>query len=237
MIRLVAFGLVILMATACAKERDRAGLARANQKEELLRKAKAAGFKQPPKDVFFRAFKEEAELEVWARPRDGAAYRLFHTYRIAKQSGGPGPKRKEGDRQVPEGFYVIEGLNPKSSYHLSLRLNYPNASDLKRWDPKTPGSDIYIHGKAVSIGCLAMTDPIIEELYTLVADGWPKRVDVHIFPFRMTPERLAEASRDYPKMAAFWSELEPAYTAFERSRKPPTISILPGGEYQIRAVP
>lgn len=162
---------------------------------------------------------------------------LFHTYRIAKQSGGPGPKRKEGDRQVPEGFYRIEGLNPKSSYHLSLRLNYPNASDLERADPKAPGSDIYIHGKAVSIGCLAMTDPIIEELYTLVAEGWPKRVEVHLFPFRMTGDRVAEAAREHPKLAAFWSELVPAFTAFEQTRKPPNISVRPDGAYKVEAVP
>lgn len=237
MIRFMAFGLLILFATACAKERDRASQARSNTQDELLRKARAAGFKAIPKDLFFRAFKEEAELEVWARSRAGSRYVLFHTYRIAKQSGGPGPKRKEGDRQVPEGFYRIEGLNPKSSYHLSLRLNYPNASDLERADPKTPGSDIYIHGKAVSIGCLAMTDPIIEEIYTLAAEGWPKRIDVHLFPFRMTPSRVAEASRKHPKLADFWAELEPAYTAFERTRKPPAISVRADGVYEVKAVP
>jgi murein L,D-transpeptidase YafK len=237
MIRLMGFGLLMLLATACAKEKDRAAQARGNTKEELARKSKAAGFKQLPRDLFIRAFKEEAELEIWARPRAGAAYRLFYTYRIAKQSGGPGPKRKEGDRQVPEGFYVIEGLNPKSSYHLSLRLNYPNASDLKRSDPRTPGSDIYIHGKAVSIGCLAMTDPIIEEIYSLVANGWPKQIDVHLFPFRMTPVRLAEARATHPQFASFWAELEPAYVSFEKSRKPPVITVKPDGAYVVSPAP
>lgn len=237
MIRFMAFGLLILFAPACAEERDRAAQAKDNTQDELLRKAKAAGFKNIPRDLFFRAFKDEAELEVWARSRAGSRYVLFHTYRVAKQSGGPGPKRKEGDRQVPEGFYRIVGLNPKSSYHLSLRLNYPNASDLERSDPKSPGSDIYIHGKAVSIGCLAMTDPIIEELYTLVAQGWPKRVDVHLFPFRMTPSRVEEASRRYPKLAAFWRELAPAFAAFEQTRKPPKISVRPDGAYEVEALP
>lgn len=190
-----------------------------------------------PKDIFLRAFKEEGELEVWVRFRSGERYRLFKTYPIAAQSGGPGPKRREGDRQVPDGFYRIEGLNPRSQFHLSLRVDYPNASDQKRSDPKSPGSDIFIHGGRASIGCLAMTDPLIEELYVLVAKGWPKKVELHLFPCRMTRAKLDRLSRSHPAHTDFWSELVPGYEAFEATGKPPRITVDRKGRYAVERVP
>lgn len=220
---------------SCGGE-DRVGAARANVTDALLKRAAELGSSKLPKDLFLRAFKAEGELEVWARFKPGAPYQLFNTYAIAAQSGGPGPKRKEGDRQVPEGFYRIEALNPTSSYHLSLRVDYPNASDRKRSDPKQPGSDIYIHGRRVSIGCLAMTDPIIEELYVLVAEGWPKRVEVHIFPARLDPANLKLLQKAHPAHADFWAEIAPGYAAFESTKRPPKVTVDRTGRYQITAV-
>lgn len=129
-----------------------------------------AGVPYPPKAVALLAFKKERRVEVWAGS-DGA-WRLVRAYPVLGASGELGPKLREGDRQVPEGFYRIEGLNPNSSYHLSMKLDYPNAFDRVRAAEEgrtDPGSDIFIHGKTASIGCLAMGDEAIEELFVLIA--------------------------------------------------------------------
>jgi len=128
-----------------------------------------AGISYPPKSVKFLAMKEEKSMEIWAK--DNGDYRYITTYRIKGTSGISGPKLIEGDKQVPEGFYRIIGLNPNSSYHLSMKINYPSELDLKHAKVEgreNPGSNIFIHGKSLSIGCLAMGDRTIEDLFTLV---------------------------------------------------------------------
>jgi len=142
-----------------------------------------AGVEYPPKSLTFLAIKDTGLLEVWAN-NDGAP-NLIHTYPIKAQSGNSGPKLREGDHQVPEGVYRIDGLNPNSSYHLSMKLNYPNAFDLKHAKVEgrdSPGSNIFIHGKAVSVGCLAMGDRAIEDLFVLVADVGRENTSVVIAP-------------------------------------------------------
>lgn len=173
-------------------------------------------------EVYLRGFKESAELELWMRGAD--AWVLFRTYPVAALSGVLGPKQREGDGQVPEGFYeVIErALNPASSYHLSFNMGYPNAHDL--YLGRT-GSHIMIHGDAVSIGCLAMTDPVIEEIYLLVEAALKtgqKAVPVHLFPFRMKESRLADVAETHDWWG-FWRELKVAYDAFETKRLPPRV--------------
>ena len=138
----------------------------------------------PPKRVVFVGIKAEKRLEVYAAGADGSA-RLVHTYPILAASGGPGPKLREGDRQVPEGIYPIESLNPNSRFHLSLRVGYPNASDRAQASAEGRtklGGDIMIHGNAVSIGCLAMGDPAAEELFVLAADTGVKNITVILTP-------------------------------------------------------
>jgi hypothetical protein len=144
----------------------------------------------PPSEVILLAFKEEKTLELWARAE--GEYRLIRDYGIQAASGRAGPKLRQGDKQVPEGIYRISSLNPNSHYHLSMKLNYPNEFDLYhagqegRFDP---GSDIFIHGKAASIGCLAMGDEAIEELFVLAALVGKENVKVVIAPRdpRQTP--------------------------------------------------
>ncbi|MBX3096374.1 MAG: L,D-transpeptidase family protein [Fimbriimonadaceae bacterium] len=180
-----------------------------------------------------RAIKSEDVLELWGAKPD-EPYQLVKAFTIARQSGKPGPKRKEGDRQVPEGCYRIAVFNPESQFHLSLGLNYPNESDLVRSDRAEPGSDIYIHGSNVSIGCLAMTDPIIEQIYSMAENAKKSGQDeirVDIFPARPgTPEwnRLFE---EYPEHTSFWREIEPAYRQFEISRFPAKFTIGIDGAY------
>lgn len=126
------------------------------------------GIEYPPKEFKLLAIKNEKRLELWVPHENG--YKKVKNYTIKAASGISGPKLIEGDKQVPEGIYKIVGLNPNSSYHLSMKLNYPNQFDLAHASAEgrtKPGSNIFIHGKAVSIGCLAVGDPAIEELFTL----------------------------------------------------------------------
>jgi murein L,D-transpeptidase YafK len=165
--------------------------------------------------LFIRAFKQGGKLEIWIQPADNKSFVLFRTYAVVASSGGLGPKRTEGDRQVPEGFYYIDRFNPASSYHLSLGLNYPNADDQKRG--RAPfGGDIFIHGSDVTIGCLPLTDDKIKEVYILAVQARQARqsqIPVHIFPFPLEISRLAAESTN--PNAAFWQTLQPGYAAFE----------------------
>jgi len=185
--------------------------------------------------LFLRAFKAEQELEVWVSNAKTEAYQHLLTYPICKNSGDLGPKRKEGDLQVPEGFYHIDRMNPNSSYHLSMGLNYPNASDKIRGDQDQPGSDIFIHGGCVTVGCLPITDRKIEELYMLVTQAQKngqQEVPVHIFPARLASPTFREDLSTSPHQL-FWQELLPIYQYFEQYRTLPSIKIGTDGSYQL----
>lgn len=142
-----------------------------------------AGLVYPPSRLSLVGLKEERRLEAWAETPSG--YKRLASYPVLAASGGAGPKLREGDLQVPEGMYRLTAFNPNSSYHLSLRVDYPNAHDrtVARAEGRTRlGGDIFIHGKAVSIGCLALGDPAIEELYVLVADVGLSRTRLLLAP-------------------------------------------------------
>jgi murein L,D-transpeptidase YafK len=175
--------------------------------------------------VFIRAFKEEMELELFVENPESKKFELFRTYPIAAGSGTLGPKLKEGDRQVPEGFYFVgpRAMNPASRYHLSFDIGFPNAFD--RAHGRT-GSLIMIHGDKVSIGCLAMTDEKIEEIYTIcdaAHEGGQPFFRVHIFPFRMTEERMAKAADS--EWFPFWQNLKTGNDLFENNRVPPEVEV------------
>jgi hypothetical protein len=142
-----------------------------------------AGVSWPPREIAFLVLKQERRMAVWAR--GGGTWKFIRNYPILAASGHAGPKLREGDLQVPEGVYRIEHLNPNSSYHLSMKVSYPNAFDrrMAQRDGRTRlGGDIFIHGKAVSIGCVALGDPAIEELFTLVAETGHSKVRVILAP-------------------------------------------------------
>ncbi len=185
------------------------------------------GLGQP---VYLRIFKESRELELWVQSRR-SEWQLFRTYPIACFSGTLGPKTREGDMQAPEGFYQVtaKGLNPASSYHLAFNIGYPNEYDLAQ---KRTGSLIMVHGDMCSVGCFAMTDALIEEIYLVVeaACKGGGRVPVHVFPFRMTAERMKQAD---PAHVDFWQELVPAYEAFEKERRVPGIRV-ESGKYWVK---
>ena len=194
-----------------------------------------------PGEIYLRWLKREALLELWGRNR-GRRFRLVATYPILASSGEPGPKRREGDRQVPEGFYEIDRFNPMSTYHLSLGLNYPNASDLVFSDREQPGSDIFIHGSNVSIGCAPLGDDAIEEVYLAALDAHASgqtQIEVHIFPARMTgpawEQFAANEITRRPELAPFWAQLQPAFDFFEQRRALPTITVAGDGRYVVPA--
>ena len=215
---------------------DRIANARARAEAVLRAAFTKAAVPYPAAELHLRAFKKEAILELWARPDSGRTFRLIATYPILASSGGPGPKRREGDGQVPEGFYEVNRFNPLSAWHLSLGLNYPNAADLRLGHPTAPGTDIFIHGNQVSVGCLPMGDTRIEEIYIAALDSIARPIRVHIFPARMSGESWdqwrAEQVQKAPQLDAFWRQLQPAYDHFEHNKRIPSFSILPDGSYR-----
>ncbi len=173
--------------------------------------------------IFIRIFKEESELEVW-KLKDGR-FQLFRTYPICAWSGGLGPKVQQGDRQAPEGFYTVgrSQMNPRSLYHLAFNIGFPNAYDHANGHT---GSALMIHGDCKSVGCYAMTDAYIEEIYILAREAFnagQTKFHVHAFPFRMTDANM-QRYRDAP-WQPFWMKLKEGYDAFEASGKPPIVKV------------
>lgn len=159
--------------------------------------------------VFLRIVKETRVLEL--RVQEKGKWRLLKVYPIQAMSGKLGPKTAEGDRQAPEGFYATtrELLNPRSKFHLAFNIGYPNAYDREKG---RTGSFIMVHGGDRSIGCFAMGDPAIEEIYTMVhqaLQAGQKDVPIQIYPFEMTPERMAQ-ERNSPHYE-FWQNLQPGW--------------------------
>jgi murein L,D-transpeptidase YafK len=176
--------------------------------------------------VFIRIFKLEFELELWMKRGD--KFYLFATYPICRWSGGLGPKLREGDWQAPEGFYTVDAkaLNPNSRWHRAFNLGFPNILDQAHG---RTGSYLMVHGGCSSIGCYAMTDPVVDEVWRIVTASLKRgqrRFHVHVFPFRLTEENLAQR-RSRP-WSAFWRDLKPGYDLFEAARLPPRISVCKG---------
>ncbi len=157
---------------------------------------------------------------------------------ILQSSGTLGPKRAQGDGQVPEGFYYIDRFNPWSNFHLSLGIDYPNQSDQILKTDRDPGGDIFIHGSCVTIGCIPLGDEAIEELYVLAVDtksNGQKNIAVHIFPCRMDEPKnfnlLEKYSRDKPGLAAFWQNIKEGYMLFKNNRRIPLTKVDKEGRY------
>jgi len=210
--------------------------ARATAQPRLEARFRQAGLRYPAKEIFLRVFKMEGELELWARNDAGAPFTLVGTYAICAASGTVGPKRREGDLQVPEGFYHVSGFNPWSNFLLSLRLDYPNASDRILGDRRHPGGDIFIHGSCVTIGCIPLRDEPIAEVYLAAVDArsaGQRRVPVHIFPCRLDGDwlKLERQAWRRPGLLEFWRNLQEGYDAFARTRQVPGVSVNRNGRY------
>ncbi|WP_342360411.1 murein L,D-transpeptidase family protein [Terrarubrum flagellatum] len=183
--------------------------------------------------ILIRSYKQEAELEVWKKGRDGR-YALLKTFPICRWSGQLGPKVKEGDRQAPEGYYPISPaqMNPNSNYHLSFDMGFPNAYD--RQHGRT-GKFLMVHGACSSAGCYSMTDQQVQDIYALVRDaqgGGQRAVQMQSYPFRMTAENLAK--HRYNPNIAFWKNLKEGSDYFEVTGEEPRVTAS-GGRYLFNA--
>ena len=176
--------------------------------------------------VHLRIYKLESEMEVWVQ-KEGR-FELFETYPICMWSGRLGPKLKEGDRQAPEGFYTVskEALNPNSRMHLSFDLGFPNVYDRSKG---RTGSFLMVHGGCASIGCYAVTDGVVDEVWAFVTaalDNGQARIPVHAFPFRMTKRNMWLRRGD--RWSGFWGDLKKGHDLFERDQLPPKVSVCDG---------
>jgi len=222
------------------RPRDAAGSGQevASLPEPTLKPAPEDAFQQPPPKlgmgdpVFVRIFKQEGQLELWLK-KEGR-FHLYKTFPICKWSGRLGPKQKEADYQSPEGFYSVSArqLNPHSNYHRAFNVGYPNAFD--KQNGRTGGL-VMVHGACKSVGCFAMTDRGIEEIYGFVEAALragQKDVPVHIFPFRLTETNIARETGGgwlafvsgpaYAQWGGFWRNLKEGYDLFEQTGEPPT---------------
>jgi murein L,D-transpeptidase YafK len=213
------------------KADERVAGAQTRRAETVRRMFADAGVAYPPKVVLLRAFKSEGELEVWAGED---VLKRIATYEVCAASGALGPKRKEGDRQVPEGFYRITWFNPASKFHLSMLVNYPNKSDRILGDSKKPGGEIMVHGDCRSRGCLAMGDERIEELW-VIAKAAKEKPHMHIFPTRKMDELVKAEPKSRHRV--FWTQLRTGFDLFEKHRRLPTVEIDAAGRYRFTLPP
>lgn len=187
-------------------------------------------------EVFIRGFKEEKDLEVWVKQKNDVTWKLYTTYPICEQSGTLGPKRCQGDYQVPEGFYNVNVFNPYSNFYLSLGVSYPNASDKVFACKRDPGGAIMIHGNCVTIGCIPITDDMIKELYVLCVEAknsGQSQIPIHIFPIRFTDTGIIRIKADETDLntRVFWDNIRTGYDWFETKKKLPKVTVDAKGKY------
>lgn len=184
-------------------------------------------------EYYLRVLKHENELELWGRNRsDKQKFTFLKKYTVCAASGKPGPKRKQGDGQVPEGFYFISWFNPSSFFDLSMKVSYPNESDKILGLRGKLGGDIFIHGACVTIGCIPLQNEIFE-LYLLLIEAKASgqtQIPVHIFPYRL--DGIYPFESDYQEHIPFWKNLKEGFLRFEKSKVPPRFSVDEKGLYQ-----
>lgn len=192
----------------------------------------------PSNKIFWRAFKWNKVLELWAYSEDSTKYIIIKSFPICETIGDLGPKRKQGDLQIPEGFYTIENFNPQSKYHLSLKISYPNQSDSILGAVGELGGDIYIHGGCETIGCLPMTDTLIESIYlvNLYARSIGQDfIPIHIFPTKLSANNYNKMKKDYfagkQDILDFWANLKEGYDYFDKKKMVPSIRVDENGKY------
>lgn len=189
--------------------------------------------------VLIAAYKDTDQLEIYAKKKEATSYKKIKEYSICARSGTLGPKRKQGDLQVPEGFYHIDRFNPASNFFLSLGINYPNKSDKLKSNAQKLGGDIFIHGDCQTIGCLPMNNSQIKEIYLLAMYAkinHQEKIPVYIFPFKMTDKNMESYNIKYHEdkaLTSFWKNLKQGYDAFGKTNTPFKINVSNDGTYII----
>ena len=219
---------------------DRVAVAKKRCDAKVRRMFKDSGLKDP-RFIYWRSFKLEDEIELWGADTASGPYKRIKTYKICKGSGDLGPKRKFGDMQVPEGLYYIERFNPNSNFHLSLKVAYPNESDMMLGDKENPGNEIYIHGGCASVGCMPMTDSTVDEIYwiTVLAQNYQgknAKIPIDIFPCHFNKKNWNYLKTNYghkPALLKFWQNLEEAYVFFAEKKISPGYWVDQKGRYVI----
>ncbi len=216
--------------------------ARLSSDESLKQAFTKLNLQYPPKFIYWRAFKREKVMELWGADSSHHRYQLVKTYNIVNMSGTLGPKRMEGDFQVPEGYYHIDQYNPYSNFYLSYKVSYPNCSDSILGKKGSYGGQIFVHGDSLTIGCMPMSDDVIKELYWCNIQAQNNKdtnyfIPIHIFPCRMQSGNWAYLKSYFnfdPARIDFWKNLQEGYNYFELMRIPPKMAVDPKGKYLVR---
>ncbi len=232
-----AIAIALTASSTAMAEPTRVAGARAGKLAGLKAAFNDKGVPWPAKELLVRAFKRDGVLELWAGDGKGPLA-LVKTWPVCASSGELGPKRRQGDLQVPEGVYRLDKLNPVSSYHLSLHVDYPNRADRaasKRLGIRNLGGDIMVHGECVTIGCIPIENDPIEELYLAILDAG-LRPPIHIFPARLDEAGLAELSSAAPDASVreLWGDLAHVQWAFDRARRIPRVEVDGAGRYVLK---
>jgi len=240
--------LILLIAIACFSftgsesfksqqlKYNRVGTAYKEKWDTIKSRLTKAGVDSSHFEILLRVFKNESKMEVWAKSKNISQFKLIHTYDICRSSGGLGPKRREGDGQVPEGFYHVSAFQPSSEFYLALQVSYPNKADLINGDKARPGGDIMIHGNCVTIGCMPMTDDKIKEIYLMAVEArnnGQQSIPIYIFPTHMDDNGMAllKKTSEYSSNSVFWDNLKTGYTYFESKKTIPIVTIDDKGNY------
>lgn len=219
------------------KKYERVRTAIKEKQEYLENKLKENNISLNNLNLIFVIYKDDDLFEIYAKNKQEKSYTKILSYPICARSGQLGPKRKQGDGQVPEGFYYINKFNPISNYYLSIGINYPNLSDKRKSKESDLGGDIFIHGDCVTIGCIPMTDNYIKEIYLLAVyarNNGQNKIPIYIFPFKMTEQNMLIYKNKYKnnkEVILFWDNLKEGYSKFITESKELNINVSDNGDY------
>ncbi|UKN01792.1 L,D-transpeptidase family protein [Paracrocinitomix mangrovi] len=187
-------------------------------------------------NVLIKAYKYEQKVKIYVKHKDSTVYKLYDQFIFNCTSGDLGPKRTEGDFQIPEGFYHVNHFNPYSNFHLSLGVSYPNKSDKLKSTAKKKGGAIYMHGGCASIGCIPIEDEPIKEVYVLsvlAKNSGQSQIGIDILPFEYTKSKFDSAVLLYPDHKDFWANLFEIEKTFDATKKESKIGVKENGDYYI----
>jgi murein L,D-transpeptidase YafK len=210
-----------------------------NKENVVVKKLESYSISRNNLRIYLRAFKTEKKIELWGKNANDSVFTLVKEFPICEISGTIGPKRRSRDLQVPEGFYHISELNPYSKYYLSLKINYPNASDSIRGVRGHLGNLIYIHGGCESSGCIAIADDKIKELFVYCIEAYnsgQEDIQITIYPTMLNDSNYARLTSGYSKnkdKISLWADLKKSFDLFNQKKKPPVVKFLPDGTHEV----
>ena len=233
----IIFSLILsIILTNCIQSQNTRVTNAYKEKEVYLQNLlKEKGINNFEINIILIGLKKERTLQVWVKNIDSEKYEHLIDYEFCSFSGELGPKREQGDLQIPEGFYHISFFNPKSKYHLSMQINYPNKSDRILGTKEKLGNDIFIHGACCTIGCIPITDDKIKELYVLCTEAQknqPTQIPVYIFPSKLDNKNMTILKTKHKlELITFWENLQTGYNLFYKTKKQISFSINNEGKY------